>query len=314
VKRSTLRAFLSVVSLASLVSVTASSVRADDTKKACAEAYTQAQTLRDAHKLKGARDLLRLCSQSTCSAFIMKDCTAWLLETEGRVPSVVLSAKDGSGQPLADVTVSIDGTALAQKLDGQSIEVDPGPHTFTFVTSDGRKMEQRFAVLEGQKAQSVTVTFAPPASVPGPVPGTPLNAEQEVPKPASPATGPSFWTTQRGLGVAAAGLGVAGVVVGSIFGLAAKSAVNQQNGDCASPSCSSSGHAQALSEHSTAATDSTLSTVTFIAGGALLAGGAVLLLTGGRRSEPAPSPTSTGLVWMPSVGPAGGGMFLRGEF
>ncbi len=295
---------------ASLPLLTVSAARADDSKKICTDAYVQAQSLRDAHKLKDSRDRLRVCSQSTCAGFIVKECTAWLLEMEGRVPSVVLSAKDSHDQPVMDVTVSMDGTPIAQKLDGQAIDVDPGPHTFTFVATDGTKVDQPYAVLEGQKAQSVTATFPASASSPAPGLGAPLHAEAQGVMP-GPSEGAAFWTAQRDVGVAAAAIGVAGIAAGSVLGLLAKSAVNQQNVDCASPTVCG-GHAQALSDHSTAVTDSTVSTVAFIAGGALLAGGAILFFTGGRKSEqPAPS---TRIVVMPSVSLGGGGLFLRGEF
>ncbi len=283
--------------------------RADDNKKICSDAYSQAQTLRDEHKLKEARDQLRICSQSSCTEFIVKDCTAWLLETEGRVPSVVLSAKDSRGQPLVDVTVSLDGSVIAQKLDGQSIDVDPGAHTFTFVGGDGTRVSQTFTVLEGQKAQAVAA-MAPLSSSPASVgTGATPNVRLEG-TIAAASPGPSFWTTPRAIGVAAGGAGIAGIVLGSVFGALAQSAANAQNTDCAS-AANCSHHAQALSDHSNAAAESTVSTVAFIAGGALLAGGAALFfLKGHAAGAPAPA----GLVWMPSVATCGGGMLLAGRF
>ncbi|HEY6461287.1 MAG TPA: hypothetical protein VIY73_14075, partial [Polyangiaceae bacterium] len=70
-------------------------------------------------------------------------------------------------------------------------------------------------------------------------------------------------------------------------------------------------YSQAASDHSSAQSDGTISTVAFIAGAALLAGGAVLFLVSGHPSE---TPTTGALVVAPSVAPGGGGFFLRGVF
>lgn len=291
---------LSVVCLAPL---TASPAHADDKKKACTDSYAQAQTLRDAHKLREAREQLHICSQSTCKAFIVKDCTAWLVDIEGRVPSIVLSAKDSAGQPLTDVAVSMDGASLAPKLDGDAIEVDPGQHTFTFVASDGTKVEQPFAVNEGQKAQAVAVTI-------------PTAASQAAIKPQTTPTPPPeqpFWTTPREIAVAAGGVGVAGLVVGGIFGLMASSAWNNAQKECGSPS-SCPQRAQALSDHNTTMTDATISTVGFIAGGVLVAGGATLWLVAGHSSSEATQPAQAGLGLSPVVGPRVAGLSLKGGF
>ena len=100
-----------------------------------------------------------------------------------------------------------------------------------------------------------------------------------------------------------------GVVVGSIFGLATFSAVNQQKSDCQSDqSCAN--HQQALNDHSTASTDGAISSVAFIAGGALIAAGVVLFLTAPRSGEP----PSTGLAVSPVVTPGGAAVSLRTSF
>lgn len=116
--------------------------------------------------------------------------------------------------------------------------------------------------------------------------------------------------TQRLLGIAAAGVGVVGVVLGGVFGLMAISEKNQQVSDCPnSNKCVE--RQQAFNDHSTGLTDSTVSTVGFVAGGALLAGGAALFFTGGHGSErPAPG----GVMVLPSAGREGGGIAVRGEF
>ena len=57
-----------------------------------------------------------------------------------------------------------------------------------------------------------------------------------------------------------------------------------------------------------AATAGTISTVAFVAGGALLAGGAVLFLTGG------PAKPKDSIVVGPSADNGGAGVWMRGTF
>lgn len=296
-----------LASLVCLATVVTFPARGDDktvAKKACAAAYQKAQTDRDAHKLRDAREAMRACSQSSCPAFIVKDCTGWLVDIETRVPSVVLSAKDARGQALTDVTVSMDGATFAPKLDGQSVEVDPGPHAFSFVASDGTKVDQAFTVLEGQKAQTVAVTIPTAASIAA------QKVEQDAPRPPPPIEA-STWTTQRKIAVATGVVGVASLGVGGVFGALTFSATSKQKSDCASPT-NCTNHGQALSDHSSAQTDGTVSDIALVAGGALLAAGAVLFFAAGQSAErPA---ASTGLAMIPAIGPGAAGLSFRAEF
>ena len=98
-------------------------------------------------------------------------------------------------------------------------------------------------------------------------------------------------------------MGVAGVVVGSVFGMVAKSTYNRGLGTCkgSDPSqCTDTGVADGKSAH----TQATVSTIAFIAGGALLGGGALLYFTA-PRSRVTVSPT---------VGLGSAGMRIGGSF
>jgi hypothetical protein len=161
-----------------------------DEKQVCSDAYSKAQTFRDAHKLTAAREQLRVCARSECPGFIAKDCAGWLKEVEPRIPSVVFIAKGAGGADLIDVKVSMDGTPLVTKLDGLAIDVDPGAHDFVFEAADG-KAEQKVVVTEGAKAQRVSVTFgavgagATATTALGVATSTPRAAS--APPPAAPA-------------------------------------------------------------------------------------------------------------------------------
>jgi hypothetical protein len=53
----------------------------------------------------------------------------------------------------------MDGEILVRKLDGKSVTVDPGPHTFKFEIAGAQAVVERALVKEGEKARSVNVSF-----------------------------------------------------------------------------------------------------------------------------------------------------------
>ncbi len=141
-------------------------VAAADDKQTCLVAADNAQTLRQQHKPLAAREPLRVCVRDLCPAAIVKDCTTWFDENTGLVPTIQLVAKDGRGVELLAVKVSMDGTVLAQRLDGKMLEVEVGEHVFVFESADGTKVEKRIAVYEGQKGQQVVGEFPAPPEPP----------------------------------------------------------------------------------------------------------------------------------------------------
>ncbi len=147
----------------------APSAHAADPPNACADAYGRAQELRSKRKLIGARDALRVCSQQTCPAFIVKDCTSWLDEVQASLPSVVPVATDAQGNDLAGVKVSMDGEVLFESSDGRSVDVDPGRHTFTFELRGPRGDEappvvKHVVVAEGEKNKRIAAIVQKPGA------------------------------------------------------------------------------------------------------------------------------------------------------
>jgi hypothetical protein len=121
--------------------------------------------------------------------------------------------------------------------------------------------------------------------------------------PAPPAAAPSSpGSTQRVLGVVTAGVGLAGIAVGSVFGVIAKGHLSDAGPHCSGTECDVTG-VPALSDARSAAT---VSTVGFIAGGALLAGGVVLYLVAPHGSP------GTGLLVSPGADGSVAGLTLRG--
>jgi len=142
-------------------------------KEQCVAASESAQKLRTQKKLRAARKELITCAQEACPAIVKKDCLTWVAEVEESLPTVVISAKDASGNELTDVRVSVDGEQLADKLDGTAIAVDPGMHTFRYETAGAAPVESKVLVHEAERNRTLTVTIgnkpAPPPSPPSPV-------------------------------------------------------------------------------------------------------------------------------------------------
>ena len=308
-----------------------SSARADMTKARCAEANANAQDLRREGKLSAARETLRKCADAACPGLVRDDCNRRLDEVERVQPTIVFDAKDASGKDVSAVRVTVDGTVVADRITGLPLLVDPGEHVFAFEVAGQSPVTEVFVIKEGEKERRERIVLggaspAPQSTPLAPIPqGTPSAAPAAAPSPELVApsppsdTAPSSSAGSRDhgglsmrqiLGLTTGGLGVAGVAAGSVFGLLAISAANQQRSDCLSPS-SCSMHPQALSSHSTATSDGAISTAAFVAGGALLLGGCTLFFLGNHPARPGPT---SGLVLAPSAGPSGGGVSLRGRF
>jgi hypothetical protein len=299
--------------------------RADETST-CNGAYEEADSLvrLGGSKLLDARERLRVCARPSCKPWMVKECTKSLSEVDARIPSVVLVAKDTAGREVVDVTVTTeDNTEIARRLDGRAVEIGPGERVFTFVAADGRRATVRAIVKEGEKAQRVTakleaskpVVVAPvPVPAPAPAPSTPpAVAHPPAPAPVQPAAvEPASRRppeTERGgsglrtTGYVVAGVGVAGLLAGTIFGVSAM--VQKSDAACVDNACDAGSLASARSS-------ATVSTIGFVVGGALLAGGIALVVLAPSRS---PSSSSAArLELAPAVAQREAGMLMRGSW
>jgi len=292
-----------VVSLATLAA------RADMTKTQCVEANGKAQDLAHDGKLTAARALLQSCAVPACPAIVRDDCAKRLDALNKTQPTIIFEAKDASGGDLSAVAVTVDGVPLADKLDGTPLRVDPGEHVFVFTAAGQAPVTQKLVVVERDHARKerVAMTALTPAPTPSPPPAAPPAAP---PAPAADVGRSGGMSTLRLLGLVSGGVGVAGLAAGGVFGVMTGSAWNSQKSDCASAT-NCAHHDQAVSDHATLTTDSTVATIGFVAGGALLAAGAVLFLVGGPGHV---EPAASGLVVIPGIAPGGAGLSLHGAF
>jgi hypothetical protein len=256
----------------------------------CVEANDAAQSLRRDGKFDDARSKLMLCVQTSCPGLVRSDCARRLDELDKAEPGLVFDVKDEAGNDLIDVTITVDGRRLTEKLTGTALQIDPGAHDFTFEAAGRSAVSRQLLLREGERARHELVVLRAPE-------GAPV-------LPHSPAG-----HTQRDLGFVAGGVGLGGLAVGALFGLLASSAKSAQEQDCASSNACSN-RAQAIHEHDTLETDASVSTVAFLGGGALLATGIVLIVTGTHGTGEARSAWTVA----PGVDTRGAGLTMHGEF
>jgi hypothetical protein len=116
-------------------------------------------------------------------------------------------------------------------------------------------------------------------------------------------------STLKIAGLTVGGAGVVGLIVGGVFGGLTASEASQQKSDC-SASASCPNRTTAANDHSSGETDSTVSTVAFVAGGVLAVTGAVLFFMPRRAGQT----ETTAVRIAPSVSPGGGGLVIQGGF
>ncbi len=206
---------------------------------------------------------------------------------EPRLSKLVIDVSDVSAVP--DVEIKRDGVALGRPLWGGPIPTDPGPHRITASAPDKKPWEGEVTVPR----DGGTVTIRVPALADAPAP--PPAPKLEAPSPPAPAADPTRGRTQRVIGIALVGVGIAGAAAGSYFGLQVGSKKDESDRHCSGNDCDRTG----FDLRKDALTAATISDVAFIAAGAALVGGVVLYLT-----APKPVKATVGALPLPSGGGA----------
>jgi hypothetical protein len=273
---------------------------AEPTKDQCIDANEKAQAMRKSEKLHAAEQTLLVCVSASCPGPVRDDCAQRLTELRSVIPTVVFIVKDDADQDLSDVRVTMDDQPLASKLDGTAIAIDPGPHHFVIEAVGKQKEERSLVIREGEKDRHERIVLVSAAVAAAPVPAAPVAPPPPPPEPEAPA---KDGKAQRAAGLVVGGVGAAGVIVGGIFGIVSKSTYNHAlTTECSNSvsQCSGKGVTDGNTAHSQAA----VSTVAFIAGGALLAGGVLLYFTAPRA----------GVTVSPTVGMGSAGVGVSGSF
>ncbi len=217
----------------------------------------------------------------------------------GRIAEAVINV---NGVSAADTpAVTLDDAPFPNAALGIKRAVDPGDHVVKATAKGYKPGEAHFTVAPAAEATAtITLEVDPNANVVQPPP--PGSTE---PPPVAPAgNGKSINKT---IGYAALGVGAAGVVVGSIFGILAISAHSSIAGTCTNGSCPPSDNSDISSYH----TKGTVSTIGFIVGGVGLAAGAILILTAPKAHADAQIGASTPTFISPYIGPGSAGVVGR---
>ncbi len=202
-----------------------------------------------------------------------------------------------------ELAVSIDGRVVADVDYAQlatSYAVEPGQAHRIDVTAKNRAPWSKPGVQgpAGAELPAIPVDL-----------GGPLEPE-----------GSDVGAGRRLAGIVVGGVGVAGLAVGSVFGLlatGAKSDVKSACGGSYPTGCTNPDgtpqaplNKDAVAKNDTAKKDALLSTVFFVSGAVLVAGGAVLYFTAPREK----GNEAARLHLAPAVGPGTAGAFVAGSF
>ena len=209
-----------------------------------------------------------------------------------------------------------DGILVESATWATATPVDPGTHVITAlapgkrewrttvdVSGEGKTFTVDVPALEDAPPEATAAAQPPPASQPGSTGAT----FSSTPGSDSGISG----DTQRTLGILVGGVGLAGVTVGSIFGLSASNKWNDTS--CPSNVCPT---AEQQDRAEDAKRLATISTWTLAGGGVFLATGVVLYLTAPdtpKRGEVArTAPMELRVV--PAAGDDSAGLLIHGQF
>jgi hypothetical protein len=224
---------------------------------------------------------------------------------ESRVPRLTLTRAPGApGETIA----RRDNVEIHAASFDVPLPVDPGDHTIV-VSAPGREAKTTVVTMKEGETRTLPVepgpalplsSTTPPSSTQSPSASTPTPTSTQT-STSTPTSTPFPW---RPLGFITGAVGLAGIGVGSAFGIAAIGDKSTVDANCfGTKGCKQPGADAA----SAGRTNAILSDVGFAAGGTLLAVGVLLVLTHPARKA--------GLVLpAPVVLARGAGVALEGEF
>lgn len=281
-------------SLVLLAPVTA----AADVDDECISANEKAIELRKQGKLLEARAETAKCAIDTCPADVQRVCAKRAEQITSVLPSIVFEVRDESGADVGGVSVVVDGVAVNQGT-ATALSLNPGEHAFVFESaSRGQRIERTFVLREGEQQRRERIVMTTPGRPPSAVP-RPESGPAPMPDVANGGTntGADFGT-QRTIGLILGGVGAAGLVMGGVFGLVAKSKWDDAKTQCGE-GCGPDDPAQGTKR--SAEGSATVATIAMVGGGVLLAGGAALFFLAPPRST-----TGAGTIrFKPLVGARG---------
>lgn len=272
-----------VVASVALASTASAAPARGGAAKQCVAAHEEAQALRTQKKLHAARERYVACARAECPVVLQQECAEQIEQMQDAAPTLALEALDDKGASDPRVVVRLDGELVAERLTGAAIPVEPGEHVLRFErASDGKVLEQRVLVVEGEKNRKVVADFQ--ALLAPPSPG------------ADDARSPRSIPT---LAWAAAGVAVAGAGSFAFFSLSGRGTEDDLAKRCA-PACASEDVASVKRDYLVADVSLAVAVVAtavaaVLALPALTSPRGAAAAHGARRARLGPTP------WMPTV-------------
>jgi hypothetical protein len=211
-----------------------------------------------------------------------------------RLSHLVIDATAASS--VAGLEIKRDGIVIGNAQWGVPIPADAGSHAVTAASPGHVTWESKVELGANAATATVHVPALEAEPVAATAPGPPPMASAAPPTaPGSDAPAPmaadspkeSGLGSQRTWAIVAGGAGVAGVAVGTIFGLMSKARHDDAEAICPGGDCGA--NQEGVDRWNDARSAGNVSTVAFIIGGAGLAAGAVLWLTAKPANAGAPS-------------------------
>ncbi len=202
----------------------------------------------------------------------------------------------------SDLEVTRDGKPIGKALWGTAIPIDAGQHVIV-ATAHGKAKWESTVTVDTPGTQSIAVPALESITAIDPDAAIAPHQDGDPPLDSTTDSAPRSW--QVPLGVAFTGVGVAGLVVGVVTALKAKSGNSDSfaDGHCNGNACDETG----TDLRNKALTMGNIATVGFIAGAAFTAGGVALIVMAPKASKD----TSTGKL---GIGILPGGISAQGSW
>jgi hypothetical protein len=232
---------------------------------------------------------------------------------EPRLPKLVIVVPDPTR--VAGLEVKRDGFVVGEASFGVPVPLDGGEHEVSAAAPGRKSWSQKVKVIASGGTRTIEIpALALDAGAADALPG-PAPAAGGEPADGGLGTG----NGQRIAGGVIGGVGLAGIVVGIVYGVQASAKESDSEAFCEPPDytlCTEDG----LTLLDEAATSSLISNVSFVVGGVLVAGGIVVILTApsdpDAASEPSGAPLPAQARWTlsPLAAPGLGGLLLRADW
>jgi len=214
-----------------------------------------------------------------------------------RIPSLVIALHNAPDSATPDVT--IDGAPVPPGALSAPRKLNPGRHQ---IAARAGGYEGKLEVeLRERDAKTVVVELAAPA--PPPAATETAAPATETPKDTAPAAPPP--SHSYALTYAAFGVGGVGVLVGSVTGVMSLTKSSSLKDQCPDNKCPEYNTPSFQDQLSTAKTLGTVSTVSFVVGGAGILTGILTLVLAPKDPPPPAAATAT---WAPWITPQSAGV------